>query len=283
MLPPRSAENSVLPPRAAGRVFGMPFKRKRKLLGAALGSGGAKGLAHLGVMQALEEEGIRFDVLAGTSAGAIAGALYAKGYSPADIAELLARVDYRQTLFSLLMERSAQPLHRLLDGVLGESAFSELQKPFAAVATDTADGGEIVLREGNVARAVFASSAMPPFFRPVQIDGRLLADGAFANAVPGDVARALGADLVIGVALSPANNYREVSFTTASGRQIALRQEGFSRCDILLEPDLSAYTATSVFDTDKIFDIGYACAKQNMAQIVRLLRQNKLLQPDARA
>ena len=90
----------------------MAFKRKKKLLGAALGSGGAKGLAHLGVLQALEEAGIRFDVLAGTSAGSIAGSLYAKGYSPADIAELLARVDYKQTVLSLLLERSAQPLHR---------------------------------------------------------------------------------------------------------------------------------------------------------------------------
>ena len=116
----------------------MAFRRKKKLLGAALGSGGAKGLAHLGVLQALEEAGIRFDVLAGTSAGSIAGSLYAKGYSPADIAELLARVDYKQTVLSLLLERSAQPLHRLLDGVLGEGTFAELQKPFAAVATDTA-------------------------------------------------------------------------------------------------------------------------------------------------
>ena len=229
-----------------------------------------------GVLQALEEQGIRFDVLAGTSAGAIAGSLYAKGYSPADIAELLARVDYKQTLLSLLMERSAQPLHRLMDGVLGESSFSELQKPFAAVATDTADGGEIVLRDGNVARAVLASSAMPPFFRPVRIDGRELADGAFANAVPGDTARRLGADIVIGVALSPAQNYREVTFTTASGRQIVLRQEGFAACDILLEPDLSAYSATSVFDTDKIFDIGYACAKERLPEIRELLRANKI-------
>lgn len=252
------------------------FKRKKKLLGAALGSGGAKGLAHLGVLQALEEAGIRFDVLAGTSAGSIAGSLYAKGYSPADITELLARVDYKQTVLSLLLERSAQPLHRLLDGVLGECTFAELQKPFAAVATDTADGGEIVLREGNVARAVLASSAMPPFFKPVQIDGRALADGAFANAVPGDVARRLGADVVIGVTLSPAESYREVSFTTAAGRQIVLRQEGIASCDILLEPDLSAYTATSVFDTDKIFDVGYACAKERLPEIVRLLRANRI-------
>ena len=255
------------------------FRRKKKLLGAALGSGGAKGLAHLGILQAFEENGVRFDVLAGTSAGSIAGSLYAKGYSPADIAELLARVDYKQTVLSLLLERSAQPLHRLLDGVLGECTFAELEKPFAAVATDTADGGEIVLREGNVARAVLASSAMPPFFKPVRIDGRDLADGAFANAVPGDVARSLGADFVIGVTLSPAEGYREVAYQTASGRQIALRQEGIASCDILLEPDLSAYSATSVLDTNEIFDIGYACAKERMPEILERLREKKFALP----
>ncbi len=251
------------------------FKRKRKLLGAALGSGGAKGLAHLGALQAFEENGIRFDVLAGTSAGAITGALYAKGYSPADIAELLARVDYKQTLLSVLLERSAQPLHRLMDDVLGECAFSELQKPFAAVATDVSDGSEVVLREGNVARAVLASSAMPPFFKPVEIDGRRLADGAFSNAVPGDVARALGAGLVVGIALSPAEKYAEVAFETESGRKLVLRQEGVSSCDILLEPDLSAYTAMSVFDANTMFDIGYACAKEHMPQVERLLHARR--------
>ena len=82
--------------------------------------------------------------------------------------------------------------------------------------------------------------------------------------------------LYTSVTLSPAESYREVSFTTAAGRQIVLRQEGIASCDILLEPDLSAYTATSVFDTDKIFDVGYACAKERLPEIVRLLRANKM-------
>ncbi len=253
------------------------FNKKAKKIGAALGSGGAKGMAHLGALQAFAENGVRFDVYAGTSAGAIIGALAAKGYSPSDMRELLAGLDYKNLALSVLASGSLHSVFRALDDILGESGFSELSKPFAAIATDVETGREAVFREGNVARAVLASSAMPPFFRSVEIEGKRYADGAFCNAVPGDAAKDLGADFVIGVALSPAEAYRNTSFITASGEQVSAEQKGFSRCDVLLEPDLSAYSAGDVFAGSRMYDIGYECAQRRMPEILRLLRAKKIV------
>ncbi len=250
--------------------------KKKKIIGAALGSGGAKGMAHLGALQALNESGVCIEAYAGTSAGSIVGALCANGYTPADIRQLLAHLDYKGLALSVLTAGSLRPAFAVLEDVMGESEFSELKFPFAAVATDASTGEEIVLRSGSVTRAVLASSAMPPFFRGVEADGRKLIDGAFCNAVPGDVARSLGADFVIGIALSPVSTYCCGEWITTSGKRIAMRQTGFRGCDILLEPDLAAYAATDVFGGARMYDIGYECAMRRMPEIMRLLREKSI-------
>ena len=136
----------------------------KKGISLALGSGGAKGLAHIGALKALEECGLRFCAVAGTSIGSIVGALYAKGYSPTDIAELLRRFDLKSMALSVLAAGTVAPVRDALDSMLDENVFSELRLPFAAIATDADSGEEVVLRSGKVADAVLASSAMPPFF-----------------------------------------------------------------------------------------------------------------------
>lgn len=256
--------------------MGLLRNKKKKIIGAALGSGGAKGMAHLGALQAFEENGVHFDAYAGTSAGSIVGALCAKGYTPADIRQLLAHLDYKGLALSVLTAGSFRPAFTALEDVMGESEFSDLKLPFAAVATDAATGEEIILRSGNVSRAVLASSAMPPFFRSVAVDGRNLIDGAFCNAIPGDVARELGADFVIGIALSPASSFCNGEWITSAGRRIAMRQTGFEDCDILLEPDLSAYSATDVFGGSRMYDIGYDCAMRQMSDILSALREKNI-------
>ena len=253
------------------------FRRKRPgVLGLALGSGGAKGMAHLGALRAFAEHGIVFDVVAGTSAGALVGSMVAGGYSSRDIAELLRRVDVKGMAFSMFFSKSLNPVRNALDDMLGELDFSELKKPFAAVATDTESGAEVILREGNVARAVTASCAIPPYFKPVEIDGTQLADGAFSNAVPGDVAHALGADLVVGISLSPVGQYRCVQYQTAGGKSVSNLQSGYMGCDIMLEPDLSAYSATSVLSGSQMQEIGYACAEAHAGEILEAMRRHRI-------
>ena len=249
---------------------------KRKLrIGAALGSGGARGMAHLGALCALEEAGISFDVYAGTSAGSIVGALRARGYTCDDIRELVARIDLKSALLSVASSGTSRPALALLRRLLGDCDFSELQKPFAAVATDTSDGSEVVLREGNVAEAVLASCSIPPLFRGVRLGGRTLADGAFVNGIPGNRVRDLGADFVIGVALSPAEFYRVRDFYTASGERKLILQTGFDSCDVLLEPDLSRFSPADVFGGAEMFDIGYDCAQKSAGEILDKLAKAK--------
>ena len=253
------------------------FAKKRPKLGLALGSGGAKGMAHLGALRAFWEAGLRFDVYSGTSAGSIVGALCARGYTPDDIGELLASADFKSVVLSVLASGSTLPVLRLLDGALGEYEFSELSKPFAAVATDASTGERVILREGNVAQAVLASSAVPPLFRGVSVGGRTLIDGAFSDAIPADVAKDLGADFVIAVALSPAQNYAETRFTTSAGEEMAVRQKGFLSADILLEPDLAEFSAADIAGGARMYDIGYECAAERLPSILQALRSRGYL------
>ena len=251
------------------------FKNKKRLA-VALGSGGAKGMAHVGALMALEERGIRFDAVAGTSIGSIVGALYAKGYSPTDISELLSRLDLKNIALSVLAAGSVAPVRAALNVMLDESDFSQLAKPFAAVATDAESGEEVVLREGNVAEAILASSAMPPFFKGVAIGGRVLSDGAFVNAVPADAARSLGADFVLGVSLSPASAYERSEFIVRGGQKKTVFQRGIKDCDYLLEPDLSHFTATDVLSSSVIYDIGYDCAARHADDILAAMRAKRV-------
>ncbi len=120
-----------------------------------------------------------------------------------------------------------------------------------------------------------ASSSMPPLFQGLEIDGEKYADGAFCDAIPGDAARILGADLVIGIALSPAESYRETQFIAADGGRKTIRQTGFEKCDILLEPDLKDFKAIDIQYGAQMYDIGYACAQDRMGEILRAIHGGK--------
>ncbi len=242
------------------------------MIGLALGSGGAKGMAHLGALQAFAENGIVFDVFAGTSAGAIVGALSARGYGPQDIVGLMTGSSYGGAVLGSMLKGSLEPMVPIVDDALGGTDISELGKPFCAIVTNVKDGTERVLTQGNAARAVLASSSIAPLFQPMKIDGESYADGAYCNAVPGDAARRLGADFVIGIALSFAENYRQTQFVTSGGERKNIRQTGFEKCDILLEPDLRNFKPIDIQYGAQMYDIGYACAQERMGEILRAIR-----------
>lgn len=253
----------------------MKLTGKKKKIGLALGSGGAKGMAHLGALKAFEEAGISFDAVAGTSIGSIVGAMYAKGYSSTDTAELIKRLDYKNLAVSLLTGGSFASVRKLISDALGTEDFSDLKIPFAAVATDVACGAEVILRGGNLVDSLMASSAMPPFFRAVEIDGVRLADGAFVNAVPGDVVRAMGAELVIGIGLSDYAENKETQFMTSGGEIVTVRQSGLAECDVLLTPSLHGYAATDVLRAGDMYDLGYECVLLKINEIKALAERRK--------
>lgn len=180
---------------------------KRKLrVGLALGSGSARGWAHVGVIRVLEQAGIRPDMVCGTSIGALVGAAYAadelenfeKWLGGLGIKEVLSLMDVRMNGGMIKGERLMEFFRRSFI----DRPIEELAIPFAAVATALHSGTEVWLREGSTIEAVRASIALPGLFIPVVYDGRILVDGALVNPVPVSLARAMGADIVIAVDLN---------------------------------------------------------------------------------
>jgi len=178
-------------------------------IGYALGGGAARGLAHIGVLKVLCENGISPDIIAGTSIGAIIGGLYAGGLAPIEIEQLVLGLDWKKLLY--LMDMTL-PLNGLLQGkrvvsllksILGNTTFSQLRCDFACVATDIISGEQVVLRDGSLIEAVRASISIPGIFTPVAHNGRYLVDGGLVNTVPVSVCREMGAQYVIGVNVIP--------------------------------------------------------------------------------
>jgi NTE family protein len=176
----------------------------RKLVGLALGGGGARGMAHVGVIRVLEREGIDIDCIAGTSAGALVGAAYAAGIRGYGLLEMALNLRWRDIARFVWPRQGFVSFDRLesyLIQVAGDLTFADLEMGCATVTADLATGEQVVLKEGRVARAVRASCSVPGFVTPVEVEGRLLVDGGVVNNLPISVVRELGADVVIAVGL----------------------------------------------------------------------------------
>lgn len=174
-------------------------------IGLALGGGGAKGAAHVGVLMALEELGIRPFLITGTSVGAYVGAAYAAGVELSHIAKSIPDLALGQ-MYRLSRNIPALSTNtkykQYLQNMIGDITFEELQISLAVVATDLVSQKEVILDEGRVVTAVMASASLPLIFPPIEIDGMALVDGGVMNNVPFDIARARGANYVIAVDLS---------------------------------------------------------------------------------
>ena len=193
------------------RLLQRPVAPDPPRVGLALGGGGSKGFAHIGAMEVLLEAGIPIDVVAGTSIGAIIGALYAAGFDLQHINNGMQGADrrVRRWRLSRLAVWSDRGLRDLLEASGAELRFEDLWLPFAAIATDLTTGECAVLTRGPLWLAVQASCAMPGIFPPADIDGHLLVDGGVACPVPAAAARHLGADIVIAVDLGDRHALRE--------------------------------------------------------------------------
>ena len=176
-------------------------------IGLALGSGSARGWAHIGIIQALEEAGIRVNCIAGSSIGAMVGAVHASGRLHA-LKESALQFDWKKVVrfFDIVFPRSGlvdgNRVSDFLRGHVKEKEIQELQIPFCAVCTGLAAGNEVILRKGDIIEAVRASISIPGIFTPVNKDGMILVDGGLVNPVPVSVARGMGADFVIAVDLN---------------------------------------------------------------------------------
>jgi len=187
-----------------------PAKLRRKKIGLALSGGAARGLAHIGVLVVLEKEGIRIDMIAGTSAGAAVGALYAQGKDASLIKNLAQDLSWRRlvSVTDLALPKtgfiSGKKIRDFLALIIGSDIkFSDLKIPLSCVATDIVTGEEVIFDQGPVLAAIRASISIPAIFTAVKWQGRYLVDGGLVNPVPVDVVKQMGADFIIAVNVIP--------------------------------------------------------------------------------
>lgn len=200
-------------------------------IGLALGGGGTRGSAHIGVLQALEDIGCRVAALAGTSAGGLVGAVYAAGYSPQQILEAFGAVN-QETLFGRDPQDNpsilgVSGLHTALNDLLGDITFEELKIPFAVTATDLDHGREVILRRGKVMEAVLATIAIPGVLPHQSFGGMRLVDGGVLDPVPVSVVRRMNPALPIAAVVltqAPEEAAYEARLSYIPGPEVVTRQ-----------------------------------------------------------
>ena len=178
---------------------------QRLKIGLALGSGLARGLAHIGVLKVFEEEGLKIDYIAGSSMGAVIAALYACGVKISlmeRLAQRITRRDWMDFNFPRMGLIAGDRLEELIYLLSGRRRIEELPLPLAVVGADLLEGKLLVFREGSIARTVRASCSIPGVFNPVEVEGRLVVDGGVLERVPVKAVREMGADIAIGVDVS---------------------------------------------------------------------------------
>lgn len=242
------------------------MKTKKYKLGLALSGGGAKGFAHCGALLALEEFGLKPDIIAGTSAGAIVGALYAAGNNPIEISKMFMGKEF-SNFVKLLIPKAGffdhSPFQDFLMEYLHVERFEELQIPLYVVASDLDHGKSVVFTEGELARCVLASCSVPVIFNPVEIDGVHYVDGGIFRNFPVVPIRDM-CDKVIGINVSPliSTDYKQNMI------QIAQRSYHFmfkantiedkALCDLLVEvEEAHQYSTFDLENIHQIFKIGY--------------------------
>lgn len=231
-----------------------PASPRKPRVALALGGGAARGFAHIGVIKALETSGIGVDVVVGTSAGSVVGALYAAGHGPFELQKLAIQLDEAAVTDWSLFDRGlikGEALERFINTHVGGRAIEGLRRRFAAVATDLQSGEPIVFQRGNTGTAVRASSSIPGVFPPVAIGGREYVDGGLVAPIPVRAARGLGADLVIAVDISsrPSGKTKagslDVLLDTISIMGGALGKTELAAADVVIRPELRGLPATN--------------------------------------
>lgn len=257
-----------------------------KKLGLVLGSGGSRGFTHIGFLQALEENGVKPDVLTGCSIGSVIGAVYLSGKTPKQMKNIAFRlkkndlIDVTLNVFkSMALLRSAK-LEQQLTKYLGKKTFADLPIPFATIATDLVSGKLITFTEGDLITAVKASSSIPTVFAPVRYKGMLLVDGGLLSRTPVAAAKDLGADVTVAVdLLGNLPDYSDVkNIIQLAIRAIDVgdhRDQNLKRKDVpdlMLNPDLKGISQYKIAEQQFCYDTGYKLGLDNVKKIKELLK-----------
>ena len=256
-------------------------------IGLALGGGFARGFAHLGVLQVLEQNHIPISHISGTSVGSILGAAYASGAPLARIIATCRNLRFRDIArwrVSRLGLASNQRLGEMIGRVFESRQFEDLRIPMAVVATDLTSGEPVVFTQGNLVDAIRASCAFPGLFEPVEIGTRCLADGGLVAPVPTEAVRALGATSVIGISVgtqdgrsgAPTNIFQVVSRAVSAAQKHQL-EIWESHADLVLRPEVQSLAWDDFHRADQAIEAGVEAARRALPRILKLLglRENQ--------
>lgn len=221
---------------------------ERPTIGLALGSGSIRGIAHLGVLRVLEEEGIPIDMIAGTSVGSLVGGAYAAGMKVEECVQVISSIRWGQLVRPTLPKRSFvhnTPMIGFIEQHLGKRLIEDLEMPFAAVASEISTGDAHIMQKGSLAHAITASTAIPAIMRPVHYQGKNLVDGAVVHPVPTALVKSMGADIVIAVNVcaesfikGTARHFVDSLMNTIDMMSAKMVKEELQLADVILRPDL---------------------------------------------
>ncbi len=259
----------------------MEAKTSKKInIGLALSGGGARGCAHIGVLQALEENGIECNLISGTSAGAIVGALYAAGYSPQELLEFVKDASIFKIFKVTIPDRGFTKLTYLKERLaqfIESDNFDQLEKKLYIALSNLSSGTTEFRHTGVLFDVVMASSSIPLVFKPVEIDGQYFVDGGLTENLPMCPDFVEHSDFIIGVNVMPSISMLNKNFSTVIS--VALRcfelsvygnsKASMKQCDILIEPDkVNRYNIFQFNKYKALYEIGYEAAMQKMPEIL---------------
>ena len=247
----------------------------------ALGGGFARGFAHLGVLQVLEQNHIPVSHIAGTSVGSVFGAAYASGAPLARILATSRTIRFRDFARWSVFRLGLASNHRLadlVDRVFESKQFEDMRIPLAIVATDLATGDPVIFRQGPLVEAIRASCAFPGLFEPIQIGTRWLCDGALVAPVPTQAARQLGADIVVAVSVGvqdghqgPPKNMFQVVARAVSAAQKHQLDTWERHADLVIRPDVQSVAWDDFEKANEAIEAGVAAAQLALPRIKKLL------------
>lgn len=255
----------------------------RPIVALVLGSGGARGYAHIGVIQVLEQYGIHPDMIVGTSAGSVVGSIYASGKNAQqlrDIALNMKANDVRDVKLAMTGFFDGQKLEDYVNEQVLSTPLEHLKIPMYVVATELKEGKKVVFNYGNTGQAVRASVSIPSMFIPTKIAGEEYVDGGLVSPVPVNVARELGADIVIAVDILAQPEHTETSNVwglfnqNINIMQNRLAQEELKHADVVIQPDLRE--KSHIFDVrgrEETMQAGVTAADKQLSSIFKVFDQ----------
>ncbi|TPG76132.1 patatin family protein [Brevibacillus laterosporus] len=255
-------------------------EKKRPTIGLALGSGGARGFAHIGILKVFEEHNIPIDYIAGSSMGSMVAAFYANGIKP-DMMEKLAINLKRKHWLDLVVPHmglvAGQKIKEIIRLLTHGKNIEELQIPLAIVATDIETGERVVFTEGPVDAAVRSSIAIPGIFVPERVNGRLLVDGGVIDRVPITVTREMGADLVLAIDVANFDTKMKVSTIfdviaqTIDVMEREILRHRMLSADLVIRPEVGHIGSLSFTQIASIVELGEIAAQMYVDQIKEMI------------